>query len=111
MIALRDYEREIRSSPPVTAAQSPDSIGRSVCKWSAGVESLISFHFSLLPFFESKKDSDTSLRYEDKSAAASPESVSEMQKEDEKYRNLDTIFVKTIFPFIERREHWERCGS
>lgn len=68
------------------------------------METLIAFHFSLLPFFDSKTDSDKFLMFqsEDSTAAAAADQV----KKDllERWQNLDTIFVKTIFPFIERRE-------
>lgn len=66
------------------------------------MEKLISFHFSLIPFFESKQESDTFLKYGECDVSATVSPV--VEEEDERDRNLDTIFVKTIFPFIERRE-------
>ena len=72
------------------------------------METLIAFHFSLLPFFDSKTDSDKFLMFqsEDSTVAAADQIKNELL---ERWQNLDTIFVKTIFPFIERREFFVVC--
>ena len=87
--------------------------------WSQSHESLISFHFSLLPFFESKDDSDIWLMYQSDnnnhdhikwpSYPKSPTKKDEMIRMREEYEktrfsSLDAMFVKAIFPFIEKAD-------
>lgn len=70
---------------------------------------LIAFHFSLLPFFESKHVSDHFLVYD--STAEPADRREPVTSGLERRQNLDTIFVKTIFPFIERRKCYPCCTS
>lgn len=108
---------------------SLEQVGTVVNIWSQSHESLISFHFSLLPFFESKDDSDIWLMYQsDKSHdhikwpsySKSPRKKDEMMRMREEYEksrfsSLDAMFVKAIFPFIEKRIDeegiWRKSGN
>ena len=90
-------------------------------KWSKNVESLISFHFSLIPFFESKQESDKFLIIKDgqvrdtSSPSMTPGVSVAIQEDNDRIKKLDSVFVKVIFPFIERRIDeegvWRKSGN
>lgn len=113
MISLQDLEKEyevIEDSPVSLGKKRKSSTGEQQpkYKWHSSVAGLVSFHFSVLPFFESKQESDSFLMLDSHSEDSdsvkmTPNVVVSIQEDGERAQKLDSVFVKVIFPFIERR--------
>lgn len=133
LLVRKSKSPQITRSPSAKSEQKAKSISTQQLpifnQWSSSHESLISFHFSLLPFFESKDESDNWLMYQSdsyndhikwpvyqKSQAEKDEKIRlKEQHEKQRFSSLDAMFVKAIFPFIERRIEeegiWRKSGN
>lgn len=101
--------KDVRKSP--RSRQGSSSSIRNYI-WNESVEKLVSFYFSLYPFFENKEQSDSYLLISDeKNDIESTNIVDESKIANE----MATVFVKTIFPFLERRINeegvWRKSGN
>lgn len=69
----------------------------------------MSFHFSLIPYFDNKEMSDSFLFVKDIAPS------SEIEDESKVAGEMSTVFVKTIFPFLEKRITeegvWRKSGN